>query len=496
MKKALIIGAGVGGLAAGMRLAKAGYQVSIYEKNHQVGGRMNQLIVDGFKFDLGPTIVLMPNTYKELFAETGAPLENYLTAKQLDPAYSIYYDDGSKFEVSSSIPKLINQVEKVSPKEAEGYLNYINDVYHRFNIAREHLIEKRFNSWRDFYNLNNIYHTLRLRTLNSAYSTIKKYIKNEKLRQALAFQTLYIGVSPYSGPSIYGIIAMIEIVYGVWYFEGGMYAVAKAMEKRFKELNGEVKLNQNVEEIIIENHKAVGIKVNGKVVNADLVLNNVDFPYAVKNLIKDEKNRGKYQVEKVNKMKYASSSFILYLGLKKKYKLDVHALKFANNFLKNIQDLENNIIPEDPSFYMYSPTQIDPSLAPQNKEILYVLVPVPPLTKNVTSWDEKLVNNFKEKILDKLAALPQLKDIKENIEVLKVYSPDQFKNEFNLEFGATFGLKPVLLQSQYFRPQVKPLPVKNLYFVGSSNHPGAGVPIVMIGAKLAVAQILEDDQNE
>jgi phytoene desaturase len=496
VKKVAIIGAGVGGLASAMRLAKAGFQVSIYEHLNQVGGRLNQFEVNGFKFDVGPTIVLMLDTYRDLFLSTGVDLDDYVKVSQLDPAYSIYYDDGSKFEVSSSLPKLIKQIEKVSPLEAEGYLKYITDVYHRFNIAKEHLLEKRFNSWRDFYNLRNIYHTLRLRTLNSTYASVKKHVREEKLRQALSFQTLYIGVSPYTGPSIYGIIAMIEIIYGVYYFEGGMYAIAKAMEKRLKELKVNIYLNHKVEEIIIEDGQAKGIKVNGQRVETDIVLNNVDFPFAVKNLIKDSQNRGRYQIEKINKMKYASSSFILYMGLSKKYKLEVHALKFAQDFAKNIADLEANIIPEDPSFYMYSPTQIDPSLAPNGKEVLYVLVPVPPLTKNVLSWDKKLSDDYQEKILQKLEKIKGLNDIRSHIEVIKIYTPDKFKNEFNLEFGATFGLKPVLLQSQYFRPQTKALPVKNLYFVGSSNHPGAGVPIVMISAKLACEQIIEDLKNE
>jgi phytoene desaturase len=491
-KKVIIIGSGTSGLAAAIRLKTLGFDVEIYEKNEKVGGRMNQIEDKGFKFDVGPTIVMMPQVYKEVFEFSGANPDDYLEMQLLDPMYTIHFSDQSKFDVSTDLTKLIKQIESISEEDAQGYLAYLADVYKRYLIAKKHFIEKSFRKPLDFYNPKSLYNALKLRTFDSAYTSISKFVKDERLRKALSFQTLYIGVSPFTGPSIYTIIPMIELLYGVWYIKGGMYQMAKAMEKRFLEIGGKIHFNQHVEEILIKDKKVYGIIANQKEVKTDIVLSNADFPWAMNNLLKDKKSKGKYQEKRINKMGYSSSSFLLYIGLDKKYPTNVHAIRFAKDFNKNINDLFTFNVPDDPSFYMYSPTQVDPSLAPKNKEVLYVLVPIPSMQSGTISWDLKSTESYKDKILDMISKVEGFEDIKSHIEVLKVYTPNDFKERFNLQFGATFGLKPTLFQSNYFRPQTTFKYVKNLYFAGSSNHPGAGVPIVLTSAKLAVSDILKD----
>ncbi|MGA0351593.1 MAG: phytoene desaturase family protein, partial [Acholeplasmataceae bacterium] len=298
-------------------------------------------------------------------------------------------------------------------------------------------------------------------------------------------------VSPFQGPSIYTIIPMIELLYGIHYIKGGMYQMASAMEKRFKELGGVIHLNETVEEIVLDDHTAKGIKSNGKVIDADIVLTNADFPWAVKHLIKDDKKRGKYKAKKLKKMSYSSSVMIIYLGLSKKYPRVVHSLKFSKSFKKNIQDIFENQVPEDPSFYMYSPSQIDPSMAPEGKEVLYVLVPVPN-TRYDNPWDETYTKAYADKVLGLMTRLEGLEDLKDHIEVMHISNPRDWEKEFNLNHGATFGLRTTLSQSLYFRPQATLKPLKNVYFTGSSTHPGPGVPIVLQAAKLAVSDIIKD----
>ncbi len=271
-----------------------------------------------------------------------------------------------------------------------------------------------------------------------------------------------------------------------------MYSMTEAMERRFLELGGTLRTDSPVTRILIEDGKACGVETQGGVVRSDIVLCNADFPWAMDNLIGNERDKGKYTRKKLGKMEYSSSSFLLYLGLDKKYPTGVHAFRYAKDFEKNIDDLFGFTVPEDPSFYMYSPSQIDRSVAPDGKESLYVLVPVPSLHKGNIGWTEEFTASYRDRILDLLETVPGFGDIRQHIEVSETFTPETFRDTFNLRHGATFGLKPTLLQSNYFRPQVRSNAVSGLYFTGSSNHPGAGVPIVLTSAKLAVEEILKD----
>lgn len=495
MKKIIVIGAGTAGLASAIRLQALGFDVSIYEKNEKVGGRMYQIEEQGFFFDYGPTITMMPEEYKDVFRDSGVDPDQYLSMQALNPLYTLHFKDGKTFNVSSNLFELTQTLESFSKEDAHGYLSYLEDVYERYIRADKHFLMKTYRKPSEFFNVNTLYHGLKLRTLNNAYDSISQFVKDEKLRQALSFQTLYIGVSPFQGPSIYTIIPMIELMYGIHYIKGGMYQMAKAMEKRFLEMGGKIYLNQNVQEIALENHEAKGILVNDKVIPSDIVVTNADFPWAIKHLVKNTKSRGKYNDSKLNKMTYSSSVFIMYLGLNKRYQTPVHSLKFAKDFKKNINDLFSSQVPEDPSFYMYSPTQIDDSIAPTGKEILYILVPVPN-TQDNNPWNEVFTQTFKERVLDMVSEVDPFSDIRDHIDVLRYSTPNDWETKFNLNHGATFGLRPVLNQSLYFRPQAVIKPLKNVYFTGSSTHPGPGVPIVLKSSRLVVQAIKEDHLHE
>jgi len=495
-KKVIVVGAGVAGLAAGIRLLSKGYDVEIYEKESMVGGKMHQINENGFKFDVGPTIVMMPDIYREVFEVAGKKPDDYIPMTQLDPIYTLNFPNGEVHTMSSNLAKLTSFLENISHEDALGYLQYLADVYKRYLITKDEFLEKSFRYKGDFYNPKSLISALKLRTFDDAYTSISKFVKNENLRKALAFQTLYIGISPYNGPSIYTIIPMIELLYGVWYMPGGMYTMAKGMENLFLELGGKLNLNTNVQEILIKDKKAYGIKVDNKDKLADYIVCNADFPYAMKNLIPNPKDKGKYTDSKIDSMEYSCSCFLLYLGLDKKYdNLNVHNIRFAKDFDKNINDIfEDFRLPSDPSVYLYTPSRIDDTVAPEGKEALYVLVPVPELSKRNINWDDKTISTYKTKILDLLSEVEGLEDIKENIIFEKCFTPKDFEEKFNAYNGATFGLKPTLMQSNYFRPHNKFDYCDNLYFCGSSTHPGAGVPIVLTSAKLATEELIKDDK--
>jgi len=496
MKKIIVVGAGVAGLSAAVRLQKLGYDVDLYEKEAKPGGKMNQIKQDGFIFDVGPTIVMMPEIYREIFELCGRNPDDYIPMKKVEPMLELFFRQQSPLRFSSDLTKLTNTLETISEEDAQGYFDFLADIYKRYMIAKKHFITQSFRNFWDFYNPKSLYAGLRLKTFSDAYSSISKFVKDDRLRKSLAFQTLYIGVSPYQGPSLYTMIPMIELFYGVHFIKGGMYTLATALDRLFGELGGKRHYATPVEEIVIENKVTTGIKANREFIAADAVVCGADFPYVMEKLIPDEKKRGKYNNKKIATMDYSCSCFLLYLGLDKKYpESALHSIYFADDFKKNTDDLfENGVLPSDPSFYLYRPSLMDETLAPQGQEGLYALIPVPELSK-YNDWTETTRQRFREQIISLIKERSIFNDIEEHIIMEACYTPKEFEQKFNAYYGATFGLKPTLAQSNYYRPHNKFDYADRLYFCGSSAHPGAGVPIVMQSAKLAVEELIKDDSK-
>lgn len=496
-KKVIVVGAGVAGLSSAIRLQKDGYQVEIYEKESMVGGKMHQIEKDGFRFDLGPTIVMMPDLYREIFEYAGKNPDDYIPMKRLDPMYRSYFNKGSEhIDVSSDLVQLMKTLEAVSPEDASGFLKYLSSIYERYQVAVDHFIQRPFRSNKDMYNPFMLKQALKLKTFDSATNSIAKFVKDKKIQQMLTFQTLYIGVSPDNGPSLYTIIPMIELLYGIWYIEGGMHKMAEGMEKVFIELGGKVHLNSPVDEIIIENGQSKGVSVAGEAVHSDYVICNADFPYAMKNLVKDQKAKGKYTDEKIDKMDYSCSCFILYLGMDRKYEEleHVHTFVFSEDLDQNLDQVFSGEKIEDPSLYVVAASKVDPTVAPAGKEGLYVLVPVSDLATAKYDWnDESTIQYYRQKALESVSHLPGMANIENEIISESVITPLDFRDRFNAYNGACFGLQPSLLQSNHFRPQAKAKNCENLYFAGSSTHPGAGVPIVLVSGKIAADELKLDD---
>lgn len=497
MKKVIVIGAGVAGLASAIRLQNEGYQVEIFEKEALPGGKMHRITREGYSFDLGPTIVMMPELYREIFELAGRDADDYIPMQKLNPMYSGYFNNGTeKLEVSNDLVQLIELFEGVSEQDSEGFLRYISDLYSRFNIAKNHFLQRPFRNKRDFYNLDILNQGLKLKTLGNAENTMNKYIKDKRMRDMISFQTLYIGVSPSKSPSLYTIIPMIEFLYGIWFIKGGMYTMAKGMAKLFEELGGVIHYNVSVDEIIVQNQQAVGIKTPYGMFSADYVMCNADFPYAMKHLVQDNDAKGKYTDEKIDRMDYSCSCYVMYLGMDKKYEEipNVHNFVFSGDLDKNIKQIFDGSTIEDPSLYMYIASKLDPSLAPEGKDGLYVLMPISELKTAQYEWNEETERYYRNKMLAKLEQLPGMSNIRNEIVTETRVTPVDFNNRFNAYNGATFGLQPTLFQSNHLRPQSKAVACDNLYFTGSSTHPGAGVPIVLLSSKIAAGELMLDDQ--
>lgn len=494
-KTVLIIGSGIGGLSTAVRLLSKGYDVKIYEKEKTIGGRTNQLVHRPFTFDLTASILMNRDIYEEVFCDANLDYKNYIEFIKVDPIYRSFYSDGTFYDFTRDLVSLIKNLESISTEAAIGYMKFLSEVYERYTIANDHFLQHSFERPLDFFKISSIVNALKTKAFSTSHQLISEYVKDEKLQKFLYYQSLYVGISPYEGPSIYTLVPVVSQLYGLWHLKGGMYSYVKALEKVIYQLGGVIETNYAVDEIIISGHKAVGIKSKEKAdVFGDIVISNADFPYTMDTLIKSDIQKGKYTASKLDDLKYTCSTFIIYLGLRKKYpQLSVHNLYLNEDFKENIDDAFTGHLPTNPSFYIYCPTKVDDSMAENDGECISIVVRVPNLFFRNITWNEDTVKFMRNKTISALKNIPGLEDIEENITYENYLTPQNLKDSFNSYGGTAFGLSPTLTQTNYFRPHLKSDNVKNLYFVGSSVHPGPGVSIVLLSSKLVVQEILKDD---
>lgn len=490
-KKVIIIGAGIGGLSTALRLLKNGYEVEIYEKDETIGGRVNIIETETFRFDLSASILMLPDLYKEIFSYVNKDYQDYLEFIQLDPIYRLFLADKTVLDFNNNISSLTINLEEISKEDSLGYFKFISDVYEKYLIANEHFLQKSQDNSKDFFNLETLIKALKINTLSTSYDYISKYIKNEKLREFLAFQAMYIGMSPFDGPNIYTLIPVVSQIYGLWYLKGGMYSFVKSLMKMIDEFGGTIKAGVAVEEILFLKDKAIGVKTSKGIAKGDIVVCNADFPYAMKNLVKDEYYKDKYTDKKISEMKYTCSTFIIYLGLRKKYhQLSVHNIYLGENFKENIESAFAGNLPKNPSFYIYCPSRIDKSMVKNDGDCLNIMLRVPNLFFKEIVWNKNTINLLSNTILKELKNIKGLEDIEENIEYINYLTPLDMECRFNAYGGTAFGLSPTLTQTNYFRPHFKSSKADNLFFVGSSVHPGPGVSLVLNSSKLVTEEIL------
>jgi len=490
----LIIGSGIGGLSTAIRLLSKGYHVKIYEKQSSIGGRTNQLVHGPFTFDLTASILMNRAIYEEVFSYANLDYSDYFQFIKIDPIYRSFYPDGSQYDFTRDLVSLIKNLESISVEDSIGYMKLLSEVYSRYITADQHFLQKTFEKPIDFFKPSTLLNALETKSFPTSYQLISKYIKDEKLQNFLCYQSLYVGISPFEGPSIYTLVPIVSQLYGLWHIKGGMYSYVKALEQAIYNLGGEIITNYAVDEILIKDGMAVGIKSQGhEAVFGDLVVSNADFPYSMDKLIKSNIYKGKYSTDKLKTMKYSCSTFIIYLGLDKKYpSLSVHNLYLNNSFKKNIDFAFTGHLPVDPSFYIYCPTQIDDSMIEIKGECLSIIIRVPNLLFDNITWYENSINTLRNNTIVALKNIKGLEDIEEHIVYESYLTPKDLKDRFNSYAGTAFGLSPTLTQTNYFRPHLKSDTVKNLYFVGSSVHPGPGVSIVLLSSKLVTQEIVKD----
>jgi phytoene desaturase len=485
VSKAIVIGAGVGGLTAAMKLAHQGWEVDLYEKLDVPGGRCGRVQASGFTWDLGPTIMLMPFVFEQAFASVGRKLSDYLQLVRCDPNYRVTFRDDSSITLTSELTRMREELERLEPGSFEPYLRFLARGRDRHDTSMERFVTKHFDSLPQFLTPSNLPHIFRIGAHQTLFGQVSKSFQDERLRQTMSFQTMYLGVSPYEAPAVFSLLPYTELAVGIWYPMGGMGAIPRALEKVCVELGVKLHYQREVSRVVIEQGQATGVAfADGQVARADVVVCNADYPWAQKHLI-DPRVSSHPELEK---KRYTSSGYMLYLGVKRRYdELLHHNVYFGKDFEGSFKDIFETLnVPEDPSFYVNAPAHTDPSMAPQGKDALYVLVPVPHRAPHL---DWKVEGpKLRAKVFARLAELG-LKDLEADVEVERVITPDDWERELNLERGSNFGLAQNMFQIGPFRPKVWDDRIGNLFYCGASVQPGTGVPTVMISADLCVQSI-------
>lgn len=485
-QRVVVIGAGVGGLSAAARLARQGFEVEVFEKGAGPGGRCGQLAFDGFTFDTGPTLLLMPEVLEETFAAAGRKVSDYLELTRCDPNYRIHFRDGSDISFSTDLVHMVRELERFEPGSFRRYLAFLSVGREQYQTSLERFVGRNFDNVMQFIAPSNLRKIFAVKAHRRMYREVSRYFRDERLRAALTFQTMYLGISPFESPAVYGLLPFSELAIGIWFTRGGLHAIPRALERVGAEHGVRFHYRTAVKQILVENGRATGVLLeNGERIDADHVLCNADLPWAYRNLIDPAHSR----LRRADRLKFTSSAFMLYLGVRRRRpELAHHNVIFGGDYRGSFDDIFRRMrVPDDPSFYVNAPARTDPSLAPEGKDSIYVLVPVPHRHPGI-DWKEE-APRVRRKIFHRLASLG-LADLERDVEAERQFTPDDYEQQLNLERGSAFGLSHNFFQVGPFRPANQDRRIRNLFFVGASTQPGTGLPMVMLSARLVTERIV------
>lgn len=487
----VVVGAGLGGLSAAIRLQAAGQSVTLVEKRAQLGGRAGQLKADGYTFDMGPSIITAPHLLHDVWSSAGARLEDDVELVPLTPYYRIYFADGRHFDYGGSPEQVEAQIRAFDPGAISGYRRFMAATRHIYQRAFEDLASQPFHRLGTFLKL--VPELLRLNAAQSVYDFVSRFFRDPQLRTVFSFHPLFIGGNPFRASAIYSIVPYLERKGGVWFARGGMYAVVQAMHALFSRLGGETRLSNGVEEVLVDDatRRATGVRLaSGESLAADAVVLNADVATAYMQLV-PARYRRRMSDRRLRGYRYAMSCFLLYLGLDRQYpQLLHHTIVMAPRYRGLIRDIfDGRGLPRDMSLYLHAPTRTDPTMAPPGGESLYVLVPVPHLGRGI-DWT-RAAQPFRDRIVDFLEHDFGMTGLEQAIQTEHRFTPLDFRDDLSSYLGSAFSIEPTLLQSAYFRPHNVSEDVAGLYLVGAGTHPGAGLPGVLLSASITSRLVLQ-----
>ena len=481
MPHAVVVGAGLGGLAAAIRLGARGYRVTVFDRLPVAGGRATVFHQDGFTFDAGPTIITAPFVLEELWRFAGRNFYDEVQLKALDPFYVIRFDDGSTFTCRADVAAMREEVARFSPGDLDGYETFMRESESIYKVGFEQLGHVPFPTLSSMAAL--VPDLLKIKAWKSVHGHVASHVKHPKLRMALSFHPLFVGGNPFRATSVYSMIAYLERRFGVHCAMGGTGAIVQAMVKLIQSQGGNVRCNSDVAEITMRKKRATGVRLqSGALIPADIVVSNACAAHTYTKLIAGGAQK-RWTKNKLARARHSMSLFVWYFGTNKKFD-DVphHTIVMSQRYRALIDDIfENKILADDMSLYLHRPTATDPSLAPLGCDSFYVLSPVPNQDSGI-DW-KTVAEPYRQRVAKRLhdTLLPGFEP---HIVSQRVMTPDDFEHTLLSYKGAAFGLEPVLTQSAWFRPHNKSEEFENLFLVGASTHPGAGIPGVLSTARV------------
>ncbi|PZD77870.1 NAD(P)/FAD-dependent oxidoreductase [Mesonia sp. K7] len=483
-KKVIIIGAGFSSLSAACYLAKYGYEVKVIEKNNHAGGRAQQLIKEGFKFDMGPTWYWMPDVFEKFFADFNKSPKDYYQLEKLNPAYQVYFGENDSITIGDSLEKIKLTFESIEKGSGKILEDFIAKAEKNYDISINKLVLKPGISPLELITLETL---TNLNLFFTDISTaIRKKFNNPKLIQILEFPVLFLGAKPSKTPAFYSFMNFADFGLGTWYVKGGMFEVAQGLHQLAQELGVKFYFNEKVEQIITENKKAIGINTQTQIHKADIILSGADYHYT--ETLLPQKFR-QYSEGYWNKRTFAPSALLFYVGFDKKLRnVNHHTLFFDTDFQNHIETIyDDKKWPKEPLFYASFPSVTDSSVAPEGNEAGVFLIP---LAIDIED-NEEIRNRYFDEIVSRLERITQ-QNIKKHILFKESYCLKDFKKDYNSYKGNAYGLANTLLQTAFLRPKLKSKKLRNLYFTGQLTVPGPGVPPALISGKLVADLITKN----
>ncbi len=485
-RRAIVIGAGFGGLALAIRLQSAGIATTVVEARDKPGGRAYHWRREGFTFDAGPTVITDPPCLNELWALSGQDMAADVDLVPVTPFYRLNWSDGTNFDYSNDEAALRAEIAKLDPADVAGYERFLD--YSR-GVYEEGYVKLGSVAFLDFAAMLRAAPALaKYQAWRSVYSIVSSYVKDERLRQALSFHTLLVGGNPMTTSSIYALIHTIEKDGGVWFARGGTNALVAAMVRLFERLGGVLRLGDPVARVETRGDRATGVMTaGGWQVAADMVACNGDLMHSYRDLL--DHSRGAKVAKSLARKRWSPSLFVVHFGAKGDYP-DVahHSILFGPRYKGLLDDIYGGRVPDDFSLYLHHPSITDPGMAPPGHSTFYALAPVAHLGKAKADWDGDFGARFADAILDEVErrVAPGLRA---NLVTRFHYTPADFGRDLSAHLGSAFSLEPVLWQSAWFRAHNRDDMISNLYFVGAGTHPGAGIPGV-VGSAKATAELM------
>lgn len=482
----------MGGLATAIRLAAAGHSVTIFEKNERVGGKLNLLEEGGFRWDTGPSLITMPFVYHELFACAGRKLEDYVEFVPVEPVCRYFYPDAGRtvFDASDSVAKMTAEIEKLEPKDVAAYFRFMAYSRRLYDLTAEVFLFRGLNAARDLLRMNP-FTTFQIDPFRTVHQAVAANFKDSRLVQLFDRYATYNGSSPYLAPATLNIIPYVELGMGGWYIKGGIYALARAYRQLAEELGVIIQTGPEwaVDRILLAGRKVRGVSLkSGEEIPADLVVANSDVAYTYAHLLPK-----KIRQPRLNRLEPSCSGFVLFLGLNRQYpQLAHHNILFSRDYHKEFSDLFKRKIPSpDPTIYICWTGKTDSDHALPGKSNLFVLVNAPYLS-DAFDWEAPgATQSYRDLIIGRMEEFG-LDGLGNAIEIEQIMTPLDLARRYNAERGAIYGLSSNNRFSAFLRPPNRARKLRGLYFVGGSTHPGGGVPLVTLSARI-VADLIRLD---